>query len=363
MGRYSTMLENQVKSSTRRATYAMLINAFCDSVELAAMALTFWYGGQLLASREYEPTQFYVIYIAIIMGAIAAGQFFSSASTMATAIASANRILGLRVLNIANKDREDAVVPKDSEHGAHIRLDRVTLKYATREDPTFRNLSLDIPAGSFAAFVGPSGCGKTSVVSLLERFYEPSAGQILVNDVDIWTMPLASYRSSLSLVAQEPKLFSGTIRENLLLGLHEDTRVTDEQIHQACRDAEIHDFITSLPEGYQTELGSNTATALSGGQKQRLCLARALLRQPKLLLLDEATSSLDSQSEKLVQQAIERLAGQRSMTVIAVAHRLATIQKADIIFVFGESEVGAGAKILERGTHAELLRKQGAYFQ
>ena len=361
--RYSTMLENQVKSSTRRATYAMLINAFCDSVELAAMALTFWYGGQLLASREYEPTQFYVIYIAIIMGAIAAGQFFSSASTMATAIASANRILGLRVLNIANKDREDAVVPKDSEHGAHIRLDRVTLKYATREDPTFRNLSLDIPAGSFAAFVGPSGCGKTSVVSLLERFYEPSAGQILVNDVDIWTMPLASYRSSLSLVAQEPKLFSGTIRENLLLGLHEDTRVTDEQIHQACRDAEIHDFITSLPEGYQTELGSNTATALSGGQKQRLCLARALLRQPKLLLLDEATSSLDSQSEKLVQQAIERLAGQRSMTVIAVAHRLATIQKADIIFVFGESEVGAGAKILERGTHAELLRKQGAYFQ
>ena len=361
--RYSTMLSEQVKSSTRRATYAMLINAFCDSVELAAMALTFWYGGQLLASREYEPTQFYVIYIAIIMGAIAAGQFFSGASQMATAIASANRILGLRMLNKTNKDDAHAAVPKDSDQGAHVSLDHVTLKYATRDDPTFRNLTLDIPAGSFAAFVGPSGCGKTSVISLLERFYEPSAGQILVNGVDIWTMPLAAYRQALSLVAQEPKLFSGTIRENLLLGLEKPEQVTEEQIQQACRDAEIHEFVISLPEGYATELGSNTATALSGGQKQRLCLARALLRQPKLLLLDEATSSLDSQSEKLVQQAIEQLAGQRSMTVIAVAHRLATIQKADTIFVFGESEVGMGAKILEKGTHTELLRMRGAYSQ
>ena len=162
-------------------------------------------------------------------------------------------------------------------------------------------------------------------------------------------------------MAQEPRLFEGSIQENLLLGVDKDS-VSEEQMHQACKDAEIHDFIISLPEGYGTELGINTQTALSGGQKQRLCLARALLRRPKLLLLDEATSSLDSQSEKLVQAAIERLAGQRSMTVIAVAHRLATIQKADVIFVFGEGEEGKGSRILEKGTHSELLRRRGAYW-
>jgi ABC-type multidrug transport system fused ATPase/permease subunit len=341
----------------------MLINAFCDSVELAAMALAFWYGGQLLASREYEPTQFFVIYVAIIMGSIAAGQFFSAAPSIAVATASANRILGLRVFNTTKKHDSNSTVPKDNKSGAHVSLERVNFKYATRDDPAFRNLSLDIPAGSFAAFVGPSGCGKTSIISLLERFYDPTAGRILINDIDIKTMPLEGYRQSLSLVAQEPKLFSGTIRENLVLGLGEPENLKEEQIHQACRDAEIHDFVISLPEGYQTSLGSSTSTALSGGQKQRLCLARALLRSPKLLLLDEATSSLDSQSEKLVQAAIERLAGQRSMTVIAVAHRLATIQKADVIFVFGEGEVGNGARILEKGTHSELMRMRGAYWQ
>lgn len=175
---------------------------------------------------------------------------------------------------------------------------------------------------------------------------------------------VSSYRRALSLVAQEPKLFDGTIRENLILGLVEaNVEITDDKIIQACKDAEIHDFIISLPDGYATALGINTQTSLSGGQKQRLCLARALLRSPSLLLLDEATSSLDSQSEKLVQAAIERLVGQRCMTVIAVAHRLATIQKADVIFVFGESEVGSGSRILEQGTHHDLLRRRGAYWQ
>jgi len=196
---------------------------------------------------------------------------------------------------------------------------------------------------------------------MLERFYEPTSGMITFNDQNLKDIEVSSYRQALSLVAQEPKLFDGTIRENLVLGIDEQD-VSDSQIRQACKDAEIHDFIISLPEGYDTPLGINTQTSLSGGQKQRLCLARALLRSPSLLLLDEATSSLDSQSEKLVQAAIERLVAQRSMTVIAVAHRLATIQKADVIFVFGESEVGRGSRILERGTHADLLRRRGAYW-
>jgi ATP-binding cassette, subfamily B (MDR/TAP), member 1 len=372
--RYSDMLANQIKSSTQRATYATLLIAFCDSVELAAMALAFWYGGQLLASQEYEPTQFFVIYIAIIMGSISAGQFLASAPSVATATASANRILRQRTLGLTDETKMSELPENFTDTGAKVELDRVRLDYATREAPTFKNLSLTIPSGSFAAFVGPSGCGKTSVISLLERFYTPSAGMIRIDGLNIQNLPLAAYRRTISLVAQEPRLFSGSIRSNLLLGLDTTTTTTidspqidDTHLHEACSAAEIHDFITSLPQGYDTELGQSTNTALSGGQKQRLCLARALLRRPKLLLLDEATSSLDSQSEKLVQGAIERLTvasgGARTMTVIAVAHRLATIQKADVIFVFGETEVGDGARIVESGSHAELLRRRGAYWQ
>jgi ABC-type multidrug transport system fused ATPase/permease subunit len=173
---------------------------------------------------------------------------------------------------------------------------------------------------------------------------------------------MTSYRRALSLVAQEPRLFEGSIRENITLGL-DQSEFTEEELIQACKDAEIHDFITSLPEGYATELGIKAQTSLSGGQRQRLCIARALLRKPSLLLLDEATSSLDSQSEKVVQGAMERLARKRSLTIVAVAHRLATIQKADTIFVFGASPAGQASRIVEQGTHQELLRAKGTYWQ
>lgn len=256
----------------------------------------------------------------------------------------------------------NALAPSDVKTGAKIEFTDVSFKYPTRESPIYRNLNISIESGQFVAFVGPSGCGKTTVISLLERFYEPVSGSISFNGQNVTGIEIASYRRALSLVPQEPRLFDGTIRENLVLGL-DSADITDEMITSACKDASIHDFIVSLPDGYATPLGISTQTALSGGQKQRLCLARALLRNPQLLLLDEATSSLDSQSEKLVQAAIERLVGQRSMTVIAVAHRLATIQKADVIFVFGESEVGRGSRILEQGTHNELLRRRGTYWQ
>lgn len=167
-------------------------------------------------------------------------------------------------------------------------------------------------------------------------------------------MNVYAYRKSLSLVAQEATLFKGTIRENILLGV-DPAATTDEQLHQACRDASIHDFIVSLPEGYNTNIGSR-GVSLSGGQKQRLAIARALIRDPSILLLDEATSSLDSESERLVQAAFERAGKGRTMVV--VAHRLATVQNADVIFVLGE-----GGVLLEKGSHAELLKKRGAYWQ
>lgn len=191
------------------------------------------------------------------------------------------------------------------------------------------------------------------VISLLERFYDASSGHVLFNDQDITTLEPSEYRKQLSLVSQEPTLYEGTIRDNVALSVES---ATDEEVYQACQDAQIHEFITSLPDGYNTRLGPK-GMSLSGGQKQRLSLARALLRKPKLLLLDEATSSLDSESEKLVQAAIERAAGDGERTVIAVAHRLATIQNADVIFVLGSG------KVLEKGDHQSLLKKKGLYFQ
>lgn len=186
----------------------------------------------------------------------------------------------------------------------------------------------------------------------MSSFYDVQKGKILCNGIDIRDLDVAEYRKAISLVAQEPTLFQGSIKENILLGVDEATSL--ENLHQACRDAEIHDFISSLPDGYNTDVGTR-GVALSGGQKQRIAIARALIRNPKILLLDEATSSLDSESEKLVQAAFERAALGRTMVV--VAHRLATVQNADVIFVLGEG------KVLEVGDHSQLLRKRGVYYQ
>jgi ABC-type multidrug transport system fused ATPase/permease subunit len=377
--RFDTLVKDQIKRAFRKASHATLVFALSDSVELCAMALTFWYGGQLLADLTYDPLHFFVIYIAVVQGGQAAGQAFSLAPIFGQATGSADRMFKLR--SLVSKQEADSSkggkaplkdIPRKTgaKSGASIDMTNVAFKYPTRDVPIFHSLSLSIPSGHFVAFVGPSGCGKTTIISLLERFYDPVAGDISFNGMPLEDLDVASYRRHVSLVAQEPRLFDGSIRENLLLGISlpassssEEKDDLEERIEQACRDAEIHDFITSLPDGYNTQLGSQTQTALSGGQKQRLCIARALLRSPSLLLLDEATSSLDSQSEKLVQAALDRLASKRSMTIVAVAHRLATIQKADTIYVFGESEHGTGSRLIEKGGHEDLLRRRGMYWQ
>jgi ABC-type multidrug transport system fused ATPase/permease subunit len=363
LNRYSGLLKQQQSKAFRKAWLATLVFAFSDSVELCAMALTFWYGGQLLASREYEPASFFVVYMSIILGGQQAGQFFSFGPNIAQATSSANRILNFRpAAEETSAASGQRVADQSPGSGARIEFQNVAFKYASQEVPLFTGLDVTIESGQFVAFVGPSGCGKTSLISILERFYNPFRGTVLLNGEDINSIDQISYRRSLSLVAQEPRLFEGTVRDNITLGL-ENSEYTEEELIQACIDAEIHDFITSLPEGYLTDLGIKAQQSLSGGQRQRLCIARALLRKPSLLLLDEATSSLDSQSEKLVQAALERLAGRRSMTIVAVAHRLATIQKADVIFVFGESQNGKGSRVVERGSHQELLQNRGTYWQ
>lgn len=270
---------------------------------------------------------------------------------MAQATGAANRILSLR-------PPKDAPAPtytdmRDPSRGVGVDFQNVCFAYKSRDTQVLSNLNLRVAPGQFAALVGASGCGKSTTISLLERFYDATSGAVLFNNQDITSLDPQSYREQLSLVAQEPTLYEGTIRENVALSAD---NASDAEIEAACKDAQIHDFIVSLPGGYNTRLGPK-GMSLSGGQKQRLSLARALLRKPKLLLLDEATSSLDSESEKLVQAAIERAAGEGGRTTIAVAHRLATIQKADVIFVMGSG------KVLEHGNHYELLKKRGVYWQ
>lgn len=167
-------------------------------------------------------------------------------------------------------------------------------------------------------------------------------------------MALSPYRSELSLVAQEPSLFDASLRDNILLGISDPEFISDATLHAACRDAGLHDFIVSLPEGYDTSVGGK-GVALSGGQKQRVAIARALIRNPRLLLLDEATSNLDSETERAVQAVFEETKMQRTMVV--VAHRLATVQNADVIYVLGDG------RVLEKGDHASLLRRRGVYYQ
>jgi ATP-binding cassette subfamily B (MDR/TAP) protein 1 len=349
--RYSRLLQNHVDSAQKKARWTTIIFAYADSVSLACQALVFWYGGKLIASGEYNVVSFLVTYMAIIQGAEAAGQWLSFGPNAAQASAAANRILEARDSRIRDSVSTDTRIP-DTEGGVKIELRDIHFKYPTRDTSIFKGLNITIEKGQFAALVGASGSGKTSIVSLLERFYDPTRGQIFFNGMDITEVNVYEYRKMLSLVAQEPSLFQGTIRENILLGVDPST-VTDEMLHQCCRDANIHEFIASLPEGYDTNIG-NRGVSLSGGQKQRVSIARALIRNPRVLLLDEATSSLDSESEKLVQAAFERVA--KGRTTVAVAHRLATIQKADVIYVLGEG------KVLEKGNHADLLKQKGVYW-
>lgn len=348
--RYSNLLNDHVHAAFHKAKYASLIIALSDTLEFPCMALCFWYGGKLLSTHEYGVEQFFVIYIAVVLGGQAAGQFGSISPNVAQASEAANRMLSVRPNPLDDSDGSSTL--DDAEGGARIEFKAVDFTYPTRDLKVFKNLSFTIEKGQFAALVGPSGCGKTSTIALLEKFYDYQAGHIYLNGTELRSLEAKQYRKHVSLVPQEPTLYQGSIKDNVLLGM--DSDVADEEVIQACRDSEIHDFILSLPEGYDTNVGQR-GLSLSGGQKQRICIARALIRNPQILLLDEATSSLDSESEKLVQRAFERTS--KGRTVVVVAHRLATVQNADIIFVFGEGG------IIESGNHQSLLRQRGAYFQ
>ncbi|RDI87841.1 hypothetical protein Vi05172_g1888 [Venturia inaequalis] len=350
--RFENLLSAHAQKALKKARWATLVFAFSDSADLLCQALVFWYGGMLLASREYSIVNFFVIYMAVTQSSLAASMWFSFSSNIVEATAAANRILSSRP-SPSEQEKPCRKMPTNAGP-AGIEFKDVSFSYTGRDTIVLDKINLRIEPGQFAAFVGASGSGKSTVISLIERFYEPTSGQILFNGENIAQVDAASYRKNLSIVAQESTLYQGTIRENIALSVSESD-ATDDAIIAACTSAQIHTFITSLPNGYATQIGSK-GVALSGGQRQRLALARALLRQPQVLLLDESTSNLDSESERQVQEAIEKAAKGGNKTIIAVAHRLATIQKADVIFVMGSGGV------LEKGGHRELLAMKGVYY-
>jgi subfamily B ATP-binding cassette protein MsbA len=229
-----------------------------------------------------------------------------------------------------------------------IRYEHVTFAYRPGT-PVLHDLDFEVRRGEVVALVGASGGGKSTTLDLLSRFHDPTAGRVTIDGVDLKQATLASLRGQLGVVSQETFLFHDSVRANIAFGMD---GVPQAQVEAAARAAHAHDFVSRLPQGYETLVGDR-GVLLSGGERQRLAIARALLRNPPILLLDEATSALDTESERLVQDALERL--MRERTVLVIAHRLSTVQHADRIFVYD------GGRIVQQGRHAELLAEPGPY--
>jgi ATP-binding cassette subfamily B protein/subfamily B ATP-binding cassette protein MsbA len=263
------------------------------------------------------------------------------------ALAGADRVEELMQVEPEVDNRPDAIEFPGRAHGA-LAFHDVSFRYA-RGDMVLEEIDLHIPARSVVALVGPTGVGKTTLVSLIPRFYDVCNGSITLDGHDIRDLTLASLRRQISIVLQDVFLFHGTARENILFG---NPRASDEEVIAAARIANAHEFITQLPDGYDTIIGER-GVKLSGGQKQRLSIARAVLKDAPILILDEATSSVDTETELLIQQALERLIAGR--TTIIIAHRLSTVRNADKIVVL------EGSHIVEQGRHEELMRRDGLY--
>lgn len=258
----------------------------------------------------------------------------------------------------SNDKRGSVFVPEEeigiADAGNEIVLKHVCFHYPTRpESEIFRGLNLSVKRGETLALVGPSGQGKSTVMQLIERYYDPTAGTIEFEGRDIKELNIQYYRDQISLVSQEPILFNDSITANIKYGKPD---ATDEEVYEAAKKANAHNFITSFPEGYNTQLGE-TSLAVSGGQKQRIAIARAIIKQPRVLLLDEATSALDTASERVVQEALDRLMQDQNCTTIVIAHRLSTIINADRIAYISDG------KVREIGTHDELMAKPGGKYK
>ncbi|RZC77282.1 hypothetical protein C5167_001436 [Papaver somniferum] len=342
---YSTALRNSQKIGYRIGLAkgiglgATFFTVFC------CYALLLWYGGYLVRHHDTNGGLAIATMFAVMIGGLGLGQAAPSMAAFAKAKVAAARIFQIIDHKPSIDKNAETGLELDSVTG-HVELKNINFSYPSRPDvQILNNFSLNLPAGKTIAIVGSSGSGKSTVVSLIERFYDPSSGEVLVDGKDIKTLKLRWLRQQIGLVSQEPALFATSIKENMLLGRTDAIQV---EIEEAARVANAHSFIIKLAEGYDTQVGER-GSHLSGGQKQRIAIARAMLKNPAILLLDEATSALDSESEKLVQEALDRFMIGR--TTLVIAHRLSTIRKADLVAVLQQGTV------TEIGTHDELFAK------
>ncbi|KAL3514789.1 hypothetical protein ACH5RR_027506 [Cinchona calisaya] len=321
---------------------------FTYGLLLSAWSLLLWYASILVRHRDTNGGKAFTTILNVIFSGFALGQAAPNLASIAKGRAAATNILGMIEddFNQQKRSDEDKTLP---EVDGEIKFSEVYFSYPSRPNMIFENLSFSVCAGKTIAVVGPSGSGKSTIISLVQRFYEPSSGRILLDGHDLKDLKLSWLREQMGLVSQEPALFGTTIAENILFGKE---GANMDQIIKAAGAANAHSFVQGLPEGYQTQVGEG-GTQLSGGQKQRIAIARAVLRNPKILLLDEATSALDAESELIVQQALDTVMSNR--TTIIVAHRLSTIRDADNIIVLKNGQVA------EMGSHEELMSIGGSY--
>ncbi|CBI22189.3 unnamed protein product, partial [Vitis vinifera] len=346
---YSDAIQNTLKLGYKAGMAKGLGLGCTYGIACMSWALVFWYAGVFIRNGQTDGGKAFTAIFSAIVGGMSLGQSFSNLGAF-----SKGKAAGYKLMEIIRQKPSIVQDPSDgkclAEVNGNIEFKDVTFSYPSRPDVIiFRDFSIFFPAGKTVAVVGGSGSGKSTVVSLIERFYDPNQGQVLLDNVDIKTLQLRWLRDQIGLVNQEPALFATTILENILYGKPDATAA---EVEAAASAANAHSFITLLPNGYNTQVGER-GTQLSGGQKQRIAIARAMLKNPKILLLDEATSALDAGSESIVQEALDRLMVGR--TTVVVAHRLSTIRNVDTIAVIQQGQV------VETGTHEELSAKAGAY--
>jgi ABC transporter fused permease/ATP-binding protein len=350
--RYETNLKKVVKIALKGATYRGAFASFIIFCLFGAIVAVIWYGSVLVAGGELSVGSLttFILY-AIFVGA-AMGSFPELYANVQKAVGASERVLEIlheenEAISINTEENKVKQVIKGD-----LRFNKVSFTYPSRpEMPILKELSFSAQAGQKIAIVGPSGAGKSTLASLILRFYEANDGQILFDEKPSTDFSLTDIRNQVAIVPQDVLLFGGSILENISYG---KLSASKEEVIKAAKRANAHEFITSFPEGYDTLVGER-GVKLSGGQRQRIAIARALLKDPAILILDEATSSLDSESERLVQEALEEL--MKNRTSIIIAHRLATIREADSILVL------ENGNILESGTHQELMQQEGGLYR